>query len=163
MMNFIKFKSKRIRAYVDTSVFGGVHDEEFDEASLRFFENVRKGHIILLISQILLDELAPAPTVVKNLFETLPKEFLERVEVSDEVIDLAESYIATGVLPEAAKGDAFHVAMATIAGADIIISWNFKHIVNFQRIQKFNAVNLANGYCLVDIRSPLEVDYDDND
>jgi hypothetical protein len=162
-MNIPISKFKRIRAYVDTSVFGGLNDDEFAEASVRFFENVRNGRFTLLISQMLLDELQPSPELVKRDFESLPQNYLERVEVTDEVVDLAQSYLATGVLPEYAKGDALHVAMATIARADVIISWNFKHIVNFQRIQRFNSVNLAHGYGLMDIRSPLEVEYGGDD
>ena len=105
-MNIPISKFKRIRAYVDTSVFGGLNDDEFAEASVRFFENVRNGRFTLLISQMLLDELQPSPELVKRDFESLPQNYLERVEVTDEVVDLAQSYLATGVLPEYAKGDA---------------------------------------------------------
>ncbi len=55
------------------------------------------------------------------------------------------------------RGDAIHVAAATVAGADLVLSWNFKHIVNYDRIHKYNAVNLLNGYRQIDIRSPMEL------
>ncbi len=57
--------------------------------------------------------------------------------------------------------DAVHVAAATVAGADVILSWNFKHIVNFSRIRRFNSVNVALGYRTMTILSPMEVVYED--
>ena len=53
------------------------------------------------------------------------------------------------------------MAAATVASADLILSWNFKHIVRYDRIQRFNGVNALHGYHPLDIRSPLELDYDD--
>ena len=76
---------------------------------------------------------------------------------------LADAYIAAGALAEASREDATHVAVATVARADLVLSWNFKHIVNYHRIQKFNSVNLANNYGLIDIRSPFEIDYEIQD
>jgi hypothetical protein len=82
---------------------------------------------------------------------------VEEVSISDEVEDLADQYLATAVLVPAWRGDALHVAAATVAGADLILSWNFKHIVNFKRIQGFNSVNVRNGYRSMTILSPREV------
>jgi len=81
--------------------------------------------------------------------------------VSQEADDLAKAYILAGALGESSREDAIHVAMATLLGADLILSWNFKHIVNLGRIRMFNSVNLAQGYRMVEIRSPLEVTGDD--
>ncbi len=151
------------RVYVDTSVFGGVNDEEFAGPSRRFFEQVNNGHFILLISQLVLDELQPAPPAVKQVFETISKEYIERIEMNQETANLADAYLAAGVLSQASRTDAMHVAMATVTRTSLVLSWNFKHIVNFKRIQQFNSVNLANGYGLIDIRSPLEVVYENED
>ena len=152
-----------IRIYVDTSVFGGTDDVEFDEPSRRFFEHVEKRRFVLLISQIILDELQPAPSAVRQVLDSLPAECIERVDVNEEVMALADAYIAANALAEGSREDATHVAAATVARANLVLSWNFKHIVNYQRIQKFNSVNLANNYGLIDIRSPLEIDYDIED
>ena len=151
----------KIRVYVDTSVFGGVHDEEFAEASKRFFDRVRVGEYLVLISRVALDELADAPAKVLEGLESLPAESMERIAVSDEARNLASAYIEAGILGSASVDDATHVAVATVAEADLILSWNFKHIVNWQRIRKFNAVNLMNGYRTLDIRSPLELGDED--
>ena len=76
---------------------------------------------------------------------------------------LANAYIAAAALTEASREDAVHVAVATVARANLVLIWNFKHIVNSQRIQKFNSVNLANNYALIDIRSPVEIEHETQD
>ncbi len=153
----------RIRVYVDTSVFGGVADEEFADASRRFFGRVENGDFLLLLSLHTADELVGAPDQVKQLVESLPAECVERIAPDDEVAALAEAYIAAGALGRASELDARHVAAATVARADVLLSWNFKHIVNYDRIRKFNGVNVLNGYSTIDIRSPLEMEHEDED
>jgi len=148
-----------IRVYVDTSVFGGARDEEFAESSRRFFERVRSGEFAALISQVSLDELALAPEAVRTVLSDLPARQVRRIEITDEIRALAEAYVAAGALGQANVDDALHVAAATVAHADVIVSWNFRHIVNFERIRRFNSVNLASGYPMLDIRSPLEMEY----
>lgn len=148
---------RAIRVYVDTSVFGGADDVEFAEWSLLFFQGVRQGRFTVLVSKLVLDELAPAPVSVSGILATLPPRLVEPVETTDEMEALADAYIAARVVGPSSRPDALHVAIGTVARAALILSWNFKHIVNFQRIQQFNAVNLANGYGLIDIRSPLEI------
>ena len=86
---------------------------------------------------------------------------LEEVLLGPEVEALADAYIRAEAVKPTSRQDAIHVAAATIAKADLIVSWNFKHIVNYGRIKKFNGVNQIEGYGLIDIRSPLEVVYDE--
>jgi len=149
--------------YVDTSVFGGTQDEEFTESSRRFFQRVRNGEFSVLISQVSLDELSLSPDAVRAVLGDLPEQQVQRVAITDEVKALADAYITARAIGEANVDDALHVAAATVAHADVIVSWNFRHIVNFQRIRRFNGVNLASGYPMLDIRSPLEMDYGDQD
>ncbi len=152
-----------VRVYVDTSVFGGTQDEEFAEPSRRFFQHVHDGEFSVLISQVSLDELSLAPEAVRGILENLPGQQIHRIGVTDEIKVLADAYVAAGAIGQANIDDALHVAAATVARADVIVSWNFRHIVNFQRIRRFNGVNLASGYPMLDIRSPLEMDYGDQD
>jgi predicted nucleic acid-binding protein len=151
------------RAYVDTSVFGGTEDEEFKDASRRFLERVRRGEYRVLLSPVTYGELAEAPDNVQQVVRDLPSAALEQVITGDEARQLADAYIDAGAVGEAARDDALHVATATVAGADLIVSWNFRHIVNYDRIRKFNAVNLMKGYRTVTFCSPLEVAYGDED
>ena len=151
----------KIRVYVDTSVFGGTQDEEFAEATKRFFDRVRQGQFCVLVSQVTADELTDAPPSVQAILRNLPPLSIERVTAGKDVLELAAAYIAAGALRPAHRADAIHVASATVARADLILSWNFKHIVNFDRIRQFNAVNLLRGYPQIEIRSPLEVEHGD--
>lgn len=85
---------------------------------------------------------------------------LSIVAVSDGALSLAEQYVQEGALTEKFISDAQHIAVATIERVDSLVSWNFKHMVNFFRIRQYNAINLKNGYPLIDIRSPREVLYE---
>jgi len=151
----------KIRVYVDTSVFGGVQDEGFCEASRRFFERVHKGEFTVLLSTVTLLELGKSPDTIKAVWQSLPTECIEVLPIGGDVQELAEAYVDANVLGAASQNDALHVAAATVAGADLILSWNFKHIVNFSRIRGFNAVNVSLGYRALTILSPLEVSYDE--
>ena len=151
----------KIRAYVDTSVFGGIYDDEFADVSKRFFEQVQQGKFIVLVSRLTTDELEDAPEQVSRIIKELLPEQSESVALNDEVRELAEEYVKAGVLGKASMDDATHVAAATVAGADLILSWNFRHIVNFNRILGFNSVNTRDGYRSMVILSPMEVIDDD--
>lgn len=148
---------KRLRIDIDSSVFGGCFDKEFEDESRRFFELAKASKIILLISNVTLAELERAPKNVQEVAASISPENVERLEGAEEAERLRDAYLAARVVPPKFAGDALHVAMATIEGADLIVSWNFKHLVNIQRIRAFNAVNLLEGYQSIDIRSPLEV------
>jgi predicted nucleic acid-binding protein len=148
---------KRLRIYPDTSVIGGCLDPEFSEASLRLVEMIRRGEGIFLLSELLELELERAPDQVRAMVSSLPIEAVERVSDSTEAVRLRDAYLAAGVVGPRSIDDAHHVALATVARADVIVSWNFKHIVHFAKIRQFNAVNLVEGYALIDIRTPEEV------
>lgn len=145
------------RFYFDTSVFGGVYDPEFEEASLQLFEKVRLGQVICVYSDLTEGELFSAPERVKQFFRELPKEGLEVVLISDEAIQLARSYIKENVVGITSFDDCVHIALATIHKVDILVSWNFKHIVNVYRIRGYNSVNLRQGYSTLEIRSPKDI------
>ena len=144
----------RKRIYVNTSVFGGTEDEEFSEASREFFRRAREGITPVLVSPVTVDELEESPPKVREVMPGLPPEAIEQVSIDSEVQELAQAYVAAGVLGEGWMDDALHVAAATVRGADLIVSWNFRHFVNYDRIRKFNAVNLMKGYHAIDIRRP---------
>ncbi|MEI6704473.1 MAG: type II toxin-antitoxin system VapC family toxin [Deltaproteobacteria bacterium] len=145
-----------LMVYADTSVYGGVYDDEFSAASTRFFEVIRRGSFQLVLSEIVHRELSFAPAQVQGLFqEMLPLALL--TPVTDEAINLQQAYIREGIVTKKSLDDALHVALATVSGCDLIVSWNFKHIVHFQKIPLFNAVNTLNGYNSLMIYSPLEV------
>jgi len=81
------------RFYFDTSVFGGVFDKEFDDATLQLFERVKSGQIICVYSDLTETELLNAPEKVREYFKNLSRDNLERVIVNDEILALASLYI----------------------------------------------------------------------
>jgi hypothetical protein len=90
--------------------------------------------------------------------------YCETVEIGPDAFALQEAYLREGIVSEKYAADALHVALATVSNAKMIVSWNFKHIVNFQKIPLYNAVNKLKGYDSIDIYSPLEViDTEDED
>jgi len=151
---------RKIRVYVDTSVFGGIQDKEFCEASQHFFDRVHKGEFVVLLSTVTLRELEKSPNAIKTVWQSLPAELVEILPINDDMQELSEAYLNAKVLTSSSINDALHVAAATTAGADLILSWNFRHIVNFSRIRGFNSVNVSLGYRTLTILSPLEVSYD---
>jgi predicted nucleic acid-binding protein len=147
----------RQRFYFDTSVFGGVYDVEFEEDSIQLFEKVKQGQIICVYSDLTEGELFEAPEKVKTFFRNLKKEHVEIVPVNDDAINLARKYIEEKVVGETSFDDCVHIALATIHKVDILVSWNFKHIVNIYRIRGYNSVNLGCGYQTLEIRSPKDI------
>jgi predicted nucleic acid-binding protein len=147
---------KKLQIYLDTSVIGGSFDDEFKEHSVRLIENIKGDKITGVVSEITIRELENAPDFVKNDFENY-KEKLEVIEITEEIKELAENYIRENIVTENYYEDAVHIACATVYQVDLLVSWNFKHIVNFNRIIQFNAVNLKNGYKSLQIFSPMEI------
>jgi predicted nucleic acid-binding protein len=147
----------RRRIYTDTSVIGGCLDEEFEEPSQQLFDRFRSGQDIVVISELTLLELEGAPNEVREVLERVPSSYREDVEFTEAAADLAERYLQAEVVGRASRLDAQHIATATVHRADVQVSWNFKHVVNLNRIQGYNSVNLRQGYPLLEIRSPREV------
>jgi len=147
------------RIYIDTSVIGGCLDKEFAVWSRMLFKEFRSGLKIAVVSDLTLRELEDAPQEIRRILSDLPSESMDFVFLSDEAIKLADTYISQGVVTEKHLIDAQHIAIATVEKVYVLVSWNFKQIVNLDRIRKFNAVNLVKGYHLLEIRSPQEVLY----
>jgi predicted nucleic acid-binding protein len=154
---------KRLHVYVDTSVIGGCEDEEFAAVSRRLWSKFRVGEYMLVISDLTMQEIEAAPVAVRRRLEDIPAGHQVQVALSTEVEGLAEAYVAHGVVGPGSLADALHVALATVSGVDVLVSWNFKHIVNLGRIRLFNAVNLEQGYGLIEIRTPKEVLYEEEE
>jgi hypothetical protein len=150
---------RTLRVYLDTSVIGGCFDDEFREESLKLFECIRVGIYRGLISTTTLAELSNAPSFVREVLDNFDDSQLERLPESDAVDDLATAYIDATALPPSCFDDATHIAYATISHADVLVSWNFKHIVNIVRITEFNAVNQKMGYGPIEIQSPKSLIY----
>ncbi len=145
------------RVYIDTSVIGGCFDKEFEEWSNRLFDDFKSGKRIAVISDVTLDELSDAPLRVQDNFNTIDGSFLEVIISDSESRKLADLYVNEGAVSNKYYEDALHIAISTINQVNVLASWNFKHIVNLDRIRLYNAVNLKNGFPILEIRTPREI------
>ncbi len=148
---------KKLRIYLDTSVFGGFFDDEFQEFTKPLFERVNIGEFTVLFSIILEEEIELAPEKAQNLVRAIAIENTEFLIETEDIVALSSEYISEKVVGNTSNSDCLHIALATINQADLILSWNFKHIVNVMRIKGYNSINIKNGYKQLEIRSPKEL------
>lgn len=149
---------KRIlRVYCDTSVFGGCREEEFSEDSNDLMEMFRQGEHRLVLSRVTLRELAGAPGEIQKILTSIPPQNVDFVQIGAESESLRQAYLSAGVVGPSSRRDALHIAVATIARVDLIVSWNFKHIVHFEKIIGYHGINRLHGYPEIPIHTPKEV------
>ena len=146
----------RQRIYIDTSVIGGYFDEEFEEATKLLFNRIANKDFDVYFSEVNETELSLAPIYIQDLKKLIPTDCYKYAELNEEAEKLAETYVAEKALGKASMNDAYHIAIASVNRLDCLVSWNFKHIVNFDKIKLFNSINMKLGYPLIDIRTPLE-------
>ena len=145
------------RVYIDTSVIGGCLDPEFAVWSKGLLRDFQQGNLKLVISTTVAAEVAAAYDSVQIQYEAFLAVKPEILEVSEEAIVLAEAYQRRKIVTPKFRTDGLHIAVATIGEVDVVVSWNFRHIVHFNKIRLFNAVNMEMGYKALQIYSPREV------
>lgn len=148
---------RKLKVYVDASVIGGCFDKEFAEWSNILFDEFIVGKKIAVISELVVEELSKARNSIRNKINDIDPSNLEVIFRNPEVDSLALQYIECGAVTTKYKEDALHIALATHHNIDVLVSWNFKHIITLNKILKYNAVNLSNGYRILEIRTPKEV------
>jgi len=146
-----------MKVYTDTSVIGGCFDKEFKEWSNALFQEFVNGSKQIMISDLTLQELELARQEVRDKVNEIPDPYRFMIVINDEAIQLAETYISEGALTNKSYNDALHIALATLNNSDVLASWNFKHIVNLDRIRLYNSINLRLGYRIIEIRTPREI------
>ena len=145
------------RIYIDTSVIGGCFDPEFSKWSNGLMKDFRLGHFKAVVSDVVTVELVKAPEQVRRKYAQLIEFGVHVIEENDKVGKLVEFYANRKILSGQFKNDLIHIALATVHEVDLLVSWNFKHIVHFDKIRQFNAVNKELGHKLIQILSPREV------
>ena len=145
------------RVYIDTSVIGGCFDEEFAPWSNGLMKDFIRGIFKPVLSEIVAAEILPAPEQVRTQYAELLTLEPQFAELTDDVRQLATFYQERRILPAKFSNDVLHIALATVAEVDMRVSWNFKHIVRFDKIRLFNAINREYGYKTIEIYSPREV------
>lgn len=146
----------KLRLYIDSSVIGGYIDDEFEVATRKLFDRIIAKDFDIYFSEVNETELSLAPLRVRELTKLIPADCYKYLELNEEAKKLAETYVAEKALGKASMNDAYHIAIASVNRLDCLVSWNFKHIVNFDKIKLFNSINLKLGFPLIDIRTPLE-------
>ena len=150
------------RIYIDNSVIGGYYDEDFEQETKQFFQRIEKKDFYVYFSEVNEAELSLAPEHVRKLKNKIPTECYRFIELDEEARQLGNAYIEEKILGQASLNDAYHIAIASVNRLDVLVSWNFRHIVNYNKIILFNSVNLKLGYPTIDIRTPREMlKYDD--
>jgi predicted nucleic acid-binding protein len=150
------------KVYIDTSVLGGYFDKEFDLTTHQLFDEIKKGEYKVVISIVTEGELLSAPERVRTLLNDLNIDY-EVITLTDDAVNLAKEYIRENVVGPTSYDDCLHIAIATTSRLDLLVSWNFKHIVNIKRIRGYNGINIKNGYPTIEIRSPKDlIDYEND-
>lgn len=148
---------KTQRIYLDTSVIGGCHDKEFASWSKGLMKDFRLRNYIPVLSKLTLDEVSAAPKPVRETMKALLTHEAEILEITESAIELSEQYLNRKILTPKFREDSLHIAIASLSMVDVLVSWNFKHIVHYDKIQLFNAVNMENGVKPISIYTPREV------
>ena len=151
-----RIKAKK-RIYIDTSIVGGYFEKEFDAPTQALFQRLENKEVIFVISEVLEQELEKAPQRVRELINDLDYDCIEIVKLTEEAETLADAYIEEGIVGIKHLEDCQHIAVATINNVSVLASWNFKHIVNLDKIEMYNGVNLSHGYKVIEIRNPKEL------
>lgn len=129
------------------------------EPTKQFLRQCSQGFFLPYISTVVLQEIALAETsaaaqIVREINQVIPTP----LEPSEESEELAETYLEAGIIPHKKRDDARHVAIATVAGLEIVVSWNHRHLANERKSDLYNAVNRLAGYDQVlVIHTPFEV------
>lgn len=148
---------EHLRIYIDTSVLGGCFDPEFAPWSNGLMRDFRAGRLTPVLSDVTAAEVVSAPESVRDLHQEMLALAGTVLPVTPEALGLVGKYEARKILGGRWRAGMQHIALATIAEVDSLVSWNFRPIVRLEKIRRFNAVNVESGYRALSIRSPREV------
>jgi len=155
----------RVKLYLDTSVLGALTDpgpEDRIVVTRRLLEELRAERWEGFVSTLVLVEIdLAAEPIRKKIADELARTPLRVLEETAETIALAQAYVAAGAIPDDAENDARHIAVAALNDIRVVVSWNFRHMVNIERKRKINSVNVREGLPLLDIVSPWEVGHEE--
>ena len=158
---------RKLKLYIETSAWNFYFADdapEKKEITKEFFEQVFKGMYDVYTSRIALDEIERCPEPKrKDLFKLIEKCKPTRLDVGKEAEGLATKYMAKGLVPERKEEDALHIAVATIAEMDAVITWNYRHMIGLRKSELFHSTNLEEGYTKrIEIITPIGVGFDED-
>jgi predicted nucleic acid-binding protein len=149
---------KKLRIYLDTSVISYLDQQDAPERmadTALIWEDFKSGMYDMVISDVALIEVNRCEEPKRSFLRRRVAEIsYEEASRNEETRRLSALYFERGGLPPKSKDDALHIAIATVYGCDIILSWNFRHIVNLRAITAVEAVNVQEGYRVLRIMPP---------
>ncbi|PIZ14811.1 PIN domain nuclease [Candidatus Desantisbacteria bacterium CG_4_10_14_0_8_um_filter_39_17] len=152
---------KKIKYYLDTSIFNFVFADDAPEKMIlteRLFKQIENENMEIYISEVVMDEINGAQESTRErLIKLIEKYNPVLLPVDQEVKDLAQRFIEEGIIPEKYRDDALHISVAIVNNLDILISWNFQHIVKVKTRVEVNAISRLMNYHEIEICSPEEV------
>lgn len=152
---------KKLKIYLETSVINFIFDKsnpKEKEITLKLFDDIKKGQYEAFISELVIAEIDKAPhDIAVNLRNAISEINLIELTISEEVKFLADKYEEQGIIPRKYRNDALHIAIATVHNLDVLVSWNFEHIVKVRTKKEVMGINLLMGYKEIEIYSPWEV------
>ena len=159
---------KKLKIYLDTSVISYLLADDTPEKMAdthKLWEQIKAGQYDVVISSVTLGELNKCPEPKRQLLSDFVEQIRPKMQTfTDESLELAEKFIDFGILKQKSIDDCRHLAAAILSGSDVIVSWNFKHIVNAKTIKGMRIITTAEGYKDVIICSPtMLIEGDEND
>ena len=153
---------RKLKLYLDTSVWNFFFADDAPEkrdVTKEFFDLVRQGQYEVFISAVVVKEINDAPGPKRAQLGELIKTFpVVELEITEEADELAKSYMGKGIVSEKKEDDALHVAIATVAEMDALVTWNFQHLANLRKAELFHSASLEMGYFKkLEIVTPMEV------
>lgn len=152
---------KKIRCYLDTTVLNFAFADDSPEKraiTVSFLESLAQISEEVFISDEVVREINRASEPKKTQLEGLLRNINPALlEIDKEAMELAERYIKEGIIPERYRADALHIAVSVVNEVEVIVSWNFEHIVKLKTRTRVNGVNRLLGYHEIEICSPEEV------
>lgn len=150
--------NEKLKIYLDTSIISYLQQEDVPEKmdnTIKLWESFREEKYDLYLSNVTLKEISECPEPKKSeLFRHLDEVDYTVIEVTDNVLNIADQLIALKILPPKCYDDCQHIAAAVEYGCDCILSWNFKHIVNIRTIRGVRAITNLKGYKPIEILNP---------
>jgi hypothetical protein len=148
------------KVYLETTLFNFYVDEDRDAhaETVKLFKEIAEGKYEAYSSDYVIDELERAPEEKREKMFNLFSQFGIKVLGPDTAADkLADLYVSEGIIPLKYRTDGLHIAIATVNRLDMIVSMNFQHIVKRKTVKMTGAINILNGYQVIEIYSPMEV------
>lgn len=141
---------QKLKVYLDTSVISYLYQEDAQEKmqdTLQLWERFKEQQYEVYISDIVINEISDCTEEKLNIL----MDYMDQIEyhliaTDEDTVGLAEKFIDFGILKQKSFDDCQHIASAILAGCDIIISWNFKHIVNIKTIRGVKVITTLEGY-----------------